>query len=118
MKTLVIEAMKEVLRDELSTEFGRQVQESFGSLWKIVVADRGFVLHGRVTRSGEYIVIEQCSVIRSWGTPTRDNESGLGYLAKNGATANTKLDPQPTTRVHELQVVQLIDCDREGPLRA
>jgi len=85
-----------------------------GTLHKIVVADKGFVLAGDVRAEGEYIIIENCVCIRYWGTPTnKANDSGLGFLAKNGVQADTKLDPQPTTRIHKLQVVQMIDCVRE-----
>lgn len=85
-----------------------------GTPHKIVVADKGFVLAGDVREDGEYIIIEKCVCIRYWGTPTnKPNDSGLGFLAKNGPTAETKLDPQPTTRIHKLQVVQMIDCEKE-----
>lgn len=72
---------------------------------KIVVCDRGFVLVGRVTIADNYVTIRDCRCVRSWGT-TR----GLGEIAAAGPTSSTKLDAQPTTRVHELQVVQMIDC--------
>jgi len=74
--------------------------------WSIVVLDRGFVVVGTVSYDGSYIIIEKCQNIRRWGT-TR----GLGQLASEGPTADTELDPQPSTKVHELQVVQIIDCD-------
>lgn len=89
-----------------------------GSEWKIVVADRGFVLHGQVRREGEYVVIDSCVCVRYWGTPTQNTDSGLGFLAKNGPTKETKLDRQPTTRIHELQIVQLIDCEKPGAFYA
>lgn len=72
---------------------------------KIVVCDRGFVLVGRVRFDNNYIMITDCHCVRAWGT-TR----GLGEIASSGPTESTKLDKQPTTRVHELQVVQMIDC--------
>ena len=72
----------------------------------IVVLDRGFVVVGRVTIEDHYVTIRDCSCIRKWGT-TR----GLGEIASGGPTASTTLDPQPTTRVHELQVVQMISCE-------
>ncbi len=68
---------------------------------RIVVLDRGFVLVGRVVIDASYVVIENCQCIRKWGT-----SNGLGQLAKEGPFSGTVLDPQPTTRVHELQVVQ------------
>lgn len=73
---------------------------------KIVVCDRGFVLVGRVEIKDHYITITDCSCIRNWGT-----SRGLGEIASGGPTSSTKLDSQPTTRVHELQVVQMIDCE-------
>jgi hypothetical protein len=73
---------------------------------KIVVCDRGFVLVGRVEIKDSYVTISDCSCIRNWGT-----SKGLGEIASGGPTSSTKMDAQPTTRVHELQVVQLIDCE-------
>ena len=73
---------------------------------KIVVCDRGFVLVGRVSIESCYVTISQCHCIRLWGT-----NYGLGEIAAGGPTSKTKIDKQPTTRVHELQVVQMIDCE-------
>lgn len=84
------------------------VPVSENSLIKIVVCDRGFVLVGKVTIENNYVTITQCSCIRNWGT-----KNGLGQLAKEGPQASTKLDAQPTTTVHELQVVMMIDCEEK-----
>ena len=73
---------------------------------KIVVLDRGFVVVGNVSFQEDYVVIDQCSCIRKWGTT-----QGLGEIAFNGPTSQTKLDKQPRTTVHKLQVVQIIDCE-------
>ena len=73
---------------------------------KIVVLDRGFVVIGNGTITDNYVTIRNCQCIRRWGT-----SRGLGELATEGPKTETQLDPQPTTRVHELQVVQMIDCD-------
>ena len=73
---------------------------------KIVVLDRGFVVVGNVTIENNYVTIRNCHCIRTWGT-----ERGIGQIAMEGPTSQTKLDAQPTTRVHELQVVQMIDCE-------
>lgn len=112
IKSMIEKAIREAL---VGDDGPKETGHTFGSDWKIVVADRGFVLHGRVTKEGEYIVINDCCVIRYWGTPSQDGGSGLGYLARNGPTKTTKIDPQPATRIHELQVVQLIDCEKVGP---
>ena len=78
------------------------------ALWRIVVLDRGFVVVGRVSMDGEsMVVIRDASCVRRWGT-----EKGLGELAEKGPLSETVLDPQGTTRVHILQVVQQIDCDQ------
>lgn len=78
--------------------------EKNGAL-RIVVLDRGFVVVGNVTVDDTKVTIRNCKCIRRWGT-TR----GLGELALEGPRPNTILDPQPTTHVHILQVVQQIDC--------
>lgn len=72
----------------------------------IVVLDRGFVVIGMVSMDGSYVVINDCSCIRRWGT-----SKGLGQLAKEGIQKDTILDPQPETRVHELKVIQMIKCE-------
>jgi hypothetical protein len=91
--------------NSLTIDGVKYVPESTAGPTSIVVIDRGFVLHGVVTKIDSYVVIDHCSCIRAWGT-TR----GLGQLAETGPTSTTKLDPQPRTRVHELQVVQIIEC--------
>ena len=80
--------------------------------WRIVVLDRGFIVVGRVSIDGSYVVIDDCSCVRRWGTT-----KGLGELASCGPLVNTVLDPQPRTRVHELQVVQIIDCEEAKWIR-
>ncbi len=80
--------------------------ESESQRTAIVVCDRGFVLVGNISTDDNYLTIYNCSNVRRWGT-----SRGLGELATNGPLENTKLDPQPTTKVHELQVVQIIDCE-------
>ena len=71
----------------------------------IVVAQRGYVLIGNTRRDGEFFNITDCSCIRRWGTT-----KGLGQLASEGPTSDTVLDPQPTTTIHQLAVVQVIRC--------
>lgn len=59
--------------------------------WEIVVCDRGFVLAGIVRPGPDPLTIEvdRCQCIRRWGTT-----GGLGQLASEGPTADTKLDPE------------------------
>jgi hypothetical protein len=54
---------------------------------KIVVLQRGWVLVGKLERSGDQCKLHSASVIRNWGTT-----KGLGELAKDGPTSSTKLD--------------------------
>ena len=72
---------------------------------QIVIAQRGWVFVGSVTRSENEVVIEDAAVVRRWGTT-----AGLGQLAAKGPTADTRLDPCPTVRIHPLAVVAMMDC--------
>lgn len=76
---------------------------------KIVVLDRGYVVMGNVSFQDEYVVIDNCSCVRRWGTT-----KGLGQLASEGKQSETVLDAQPKTTVHKLQVVQMIDCEEKA----
>jgi len=95
--------MSQVIIDGITYE---QIADADSHPLRIVVLDRGFVVVGRVELHFSYLIIRECQCIRKWGTT-----KGLGQLASEGPTDNTVLDPQPTTRVHELQVVQQIDCE-------
>ena len=70
------------------------------SVKQIVVLQRGWVVVGDVSVDGEHLVISNCSVIRTWGTT-----KGLGEIAYNGPTKDTKLDKCPDVRVHKLTIV-------------
>lgn len=54
---------------------------------KIVVLQRGWVLIGNFEQDGDKCKLHNASVIRTWGTT-----KGLGELAQEGPTAQTKLD--------------------------
>lgn len=56
--------------------------------WKIVILQRGWVMVGKMERSGSECKLHQASVIRNWGT-----SKGLGELAQEGPKKDTKLDP-------------------------
>lgn len=72
---------------------------------QIVIAQRGWVFVGDVTRSENEVVIENAAVVRRWGTT-----AGLGQLAATGPTVDTRLDPCTTVRMHPLTVVATMDC--------
>lgn len=71
---------------------------------QIVVAERGWVFVGTVTRCGGDYVLDDASVIRIWGT-----NNGLGELAIKGKQSKTMLDPCGTVRIPELAVIAKID---------
>lgn len=75
---------------------------------KIVVVSHGFVLVGRVTLDGDFLIINDCRCVRFWGA-----SRGLGELAAGGPTGSSKLDCQPSTKVHQNQVVMVINCNEE-----
>ena len=67
---------------------------------RIVVLQRGWVVVGDVEQTEVEVKINNCSVIRVWGT-----SKGLGELAEKGPMNNTKLDPCPPIVAHPLSVV-------------
>lgn len=75
---------------------------------QIVVLQRGWVVIGDVAKTETEVTINNCSVIRTWGT-----SKGLGEIALNGATEKTKLDPCPPVTVHPLTVVMYMNINQE-----
>jgi len=67
---------------------------------QIVVLQRGWIVVGDVQKANTEVHINNCAVIRIWGT-----SKGLGEIAQNGPTSKTKLDPCPPVTVHPLSVV-------------
>ena len=80
-------------------------EKSMTATKQIVIAQRGWVFVGDVTRTENEVVIENAAVVRRWGTT-----KGLGQLAKDGPTKETRLDPCPTVRIHPLAIVAAMDC--------
>ena len=70
----------------------------------IVVLQRGFVVVGDMKKEGTTVFVENCAVIRRWGTT-----QGLGEIAMNGPTSETILDRCPTIHCHELAVVMAME---------
>jgi len=74
---------------------------------KIVILQRGWVMVGKFERNGSDCKLHNASVIRSWGTT-----KGLGEIAKNGPTLNTKLDKtNGLVEFDYLTVVAMISCE-------
>lgn len=73
---------------------------------RIVILQRGWVMVGYYSRDGENCRLTNASVIRNWGTT-----KGLGELAKDGPTSNTKLDPtNGLVEFHRLTEIATISC--------
>ena len=88
------------------------VAEPTGDL-KIVILQRGWVMVGRLERTGNDCKLNGASVIRKWGT-TR----GLGEIATGGPTSKTVLDPcGGLVEFDWLTVVACIGC-QESPWAA
>ena len=75
------------------------------SATQIVIAQRGWIFVGEVTRDGDDLVIVNAKNIRTWGT-----SKGLGELV-NGPTSSTKVDDYGTVRLHHLAVVARLDAN-------
>ena len=76
--------------------------------WGIVVADRGFVYVGQCDIDAEWCVITKARNIRYWGT-TR----GLGQLAREGPTKDTKLDAITAVRIPMRAIISVIDSEEK-----
>lgn len=74
---------------------------------KIVVLQRGWVMVGKFERTGSDCKLHNASVIRNWGTT-----KGLGEIAANGPTKDTKLDKtNGLVEFDYLTVVATIGCN-------
>lgn len=83
------------------------VQEKFeGSMIKIVILQRGWIFIGKFEQSGSICKLTNAYNIRTWGTT-----KGLGELAQNGKTTNTKLDKVNDVSFHELTIIATMDCN-------
>lgn len=72
---------------------------------EIVVLQRGWVVVGKLSKSGSEYKLINGYVVRNWGTT-----NGLGELAEHGPQTGTKLDPIPEASFHELTVVLRMKC--------
>lgn len=74
--------------------------------YRILVLQRGWVVVGKYSETGDECILTDASVIRRWGTT-----KGLGELI-NGPLESTVLDPCGTVRAHKLAVVMQIECQK------
>lgn len=86
---------------------GTRVEDPKGEI-EIVVLDRGWVVVGQVSIKGEEVVIKKGHVIRRWGTT-----NGLGQIAQEGPTADTKLEAAPLIKTTLGAVVCRFGCDQD-----
>jgi hypothetical protein len=80
---------------------------------KIIIAQRGWVFVGLFTsykaRNGSnYLKLEQAYNIGNFGT-----DDGIGQLALQGPTRETKLMPCGKIELHELTSIGIVDCNAE-----
>jgi|ERR1019366_2419417 hypothetical protein len=101
-KTITINGVEYIEKGAVSSA------KQFEGPIKIVVLQRGWVLVGKFERKGDQCFLHNAHVIRNWGTT-----KGLGELAKDGPTVNTKIDPcngvvefEALTKVLDLSVNQ------------
>lgn len=92
---------------ELASLFGVKAPESNCPIKDgeryIVTLQRGWVVVGNVTKTGDYLSITNAAVIERWGT-----SEGLGQLALSGPTGYTRLRETSPMLTHELTVVHLM----------
>lgn len=92
---------------ELAALFGGAKTESSSPIENgaryIVTLQRGWIVVGNVTKSGDYLSISNAAVIERWGTT-----EGLGQLAISGPTDETRLRKTSDLLTHELTVVHLM----------
>ena len=69
----------------------------------IVTLQRGWIVVGNVTKTGDYLSITDAAVIERWGTT-----EGLGELAIKGPTSDTRLRKTAPLLTHELTVIHLM----------
>ena len=74
----------------------------------IVIGNRGNIVVGDLTISGDMCSMKNASVIRRWGTT-----NGLGQLALEGSTKDTILDPCGDFEFHILTTCGLIPVESD-----
>lgn len=73
---------------------------------QIVILDRGFVLVGKARVEGDWVITEEASIIRRWGTT-----KGLGEIATGGPTKDTVLDPIGIVKSPLRALIGLVVCE-------
>ena len=76
---------------------------------RIAVLNRGWIVIGRVSQKKNKTFISNASIIRKWGTT-----KGLGELAEFGVLNNTILDKCNDIEVETINVVLLMNCNKDS----
>lgn len=105
-KELLLELIGELFKNSSEQSSVEPIKVDSGDV-RIVILQRGWIYVGKYFQDGDECWLEDAACIRSWGT-----SKGLGEIAENGPTSNTKLDPNPTVRFHRLTIVATIDCNQ------
>lgn len=71
----------------------------------IAVLQRGWVVVGDYSQTGDIARMTGTAVVRRWGTT-----AGLGELAEKGPRQNTVLDACPPVSFHIREAVMLMEC--------
>lgn len=87
LKNVKGEKLEEIIVNG-KTYYSSKTSNEFQGDWKIVVLQRGWVIVGKMEKNGSECKVHHAAVIRNWGTT-----KGLGEIAKDGPTKDTKLDP-------------------------
>ena len=102
VETIKIDDIEYVRADSVS-------QEDITGDLKIVLLQRGWVFVGYLERNGSQCKLKKASNIRRWGT-----EHGLGQIAKDGPTDETRLDKcHGVVEFDYLTTVATIDCEEK-----
>jgi hypothetical protein len=100
---LTVNGKKYLLADSV------QPAAQFNGDTKIVVLQRGWVMVGKLEKTGSDCKLHNASVIRAWGTT-----KGLGEIAAEGPKSSTKLDKcNGLVEFDSLTVVCSIACNEE-----
>lgn len=75
----------------------------------IVVLQRGWVVTGDISQTGDQCTLTNAGVVRHWGT-----SKGLGQLAQEGPLPNTVIDASTPITYHALTAIMTLDCNGEA----
>lgn len=102
--TLTVGELKEITKLAYMTKTKSHRTEDWGR--QIVILQRGWVMVGKMKKTGHQCVLEDAAVIRRWGTT-----NGLPELADCGPLSETKLEKtKMPVRFHYMTVIATLEC--------